>query len=347
MPELPLEVEETARMVRTTALGKSIQSVETAEDAIVFSDVTHEEFAKEITGRKVVNVGRYGKVFYIELDGAGRVPVLHLGMTGAVQVKGVPPIFYKEGKRKASTEWPPKFMKFVLHLSDETDTVAQLAFLDPRRLGRIRLCASPMNDPPISTLGFDPILSMPSLDEFTPMVIKRKCPIKALLLDQTFSAGIGNWVADEVLYHARIHPEQRCATLMPDQLFELHKQIQLVCQTAVEAHADDSKFPENWLFKHRWGKGKKEKHTLKLPSGEPATIRWITVGGRTSAYVVELQKLTPRLKGDDAQEDDEPADSDLTPLSDEATIIATVGKKRKAKPSSSRTRGSKRRAKAS
>jgi len=193
-------------------------------------------------------------------------------------------------------------MKFILHLSGETDVVAQLAFLDPRRLGRIRLCASPMTEPPISTLGFDPILTMPSLDEFKPMVTKRRCPIKALLLDQTFSAGIGNWVADEVLYHARIHPEQCCDTLMADQLSELHMQIQHVCKTAVGAHADDSRFPSEWLFKHRWGKGKKEKHTLKLPSGEPATIKWITVGGRTSAYVTELQKLGSSINKEDLQE---------------------------------------------
>jgi len=66
-----------------------------------------------------------------------------------------------------------------------------------------------------------------------------------------------------------------------------------VCKTATSVNADDSLFPENWLFKHRWGKGKKKKaqHILSLPSGDPATIKWVTVGGRTSAYVVELQKL--------------------------------------------------------
>jgi len=75
-----------------------------------------------------------------------------------------------------------------------------------RRLGRIRLCKSPRTEPPISELGFDPILSMPSLDEFPSMVRRSwSCPINALLLDQSFSAGVGNWVADEILYNARIH----------------------------------------------------------------------------------------------------------------------------------------------
>jgi formamidopyrimidine-DNA glycosylase len=67
--------------------------------------------------------------------------------------------------------------------------------MDARRLGRIRLRSDPLAEPPISELGFDPILSMPSLEEFTALVQKRSCPIKALLLDQSFSAGVGNWVA--------------------------------------------------------------------------------------------------------------------------------------------------------
>jgi len=67
--------------------------------------------------------------------------------------------------------------------------------MDARRLARIRLCASPTKEPPISELGFDPILSMPALDDFSALVKRRTAPIKALLLDQSFSAGVGNWVA--------------------------------------------------------------------------------------------------------------------------------------------------------
>lgn len=225
------------------------------------------------------------------------MPVLHFGMTGMLQVKGELAMYYKETPKSVSTDWPPRFMKFILHLSDsETGVTTQLAFLDARRLGRIRLCASPLMEQPISALGFDPILSMPSIEQFKPLVLKRSCPIKALLLDQSFSAGVGNWVADEILYHARLHPEERANTLSEKQLLALHQQTRSVCEIAVSVDADDTQFPENWLFKHRWGKGKKAAHDLKLPSGESATIKWITVGGRTSAYVVELQTLTKPMK---------------------------------------------------
>lgn len=76
-----------------------------------------------------------------------------------------------------------------------TEPATELAFIDPRRLARIRLAREPLNEPPISELGFDPILSMPDFEDFAALVRKRKCPVKALLLDQSFSAGVGNWVA--------------------------------------------------------------------------------------------------------------------------------------------------------
>jgi formamidopyrimidine-DNA glycosylase len=109
---------------------------------------------------------------------------------------------------------------------------------------------------------------MPSLDEFQEKVLKRGCPIKALLLDQSFSAGVGNWIAgkrkqmasitkligiiDEVLFHSAIHPEQVAKTLTPDQMASLHHNIVYVCQTAVDVNADSEKFPSHWLFNHRW-----------------------------------------------------------------------------------------------
>lgn len=90
----------------------------------------------------------------------------------------------------------PPSLQFILHIEDEqAGETVEVAFLDARRLGRIRLVKSPMTEPPISTLGFDPILSMPSLEDYKCKVLKRNCPIKALLLDQSFSAGVGNWVA--------------------------------------------------------------------------------------------------------------------------------------------------------
>ncbi|KLO05707.1 AtMMH-1 [Schizopora paradoxa] len=342
MPELP-EVQRATNALKERCCGETITKVEVTEDRIVFADgITHEDFASELTGRKVLDVKRYGKVFYFNLDGEGRSPVLHFGMTGNIHIKGSNPLKYMEGPKKQDAEWPPRFMKFILHLSsDGGKTVdTEVAFIDPRRLARIRLCNKPTEEPPISALGFDPILCMPSLEEFSTQVLKRSCPIKALLLDQSFSAGVGNWVADEILYHARVHPEQRCNTLNEEQVKKLYEKMKYVCETAVSVNAESNKFPTHWLFGHRWGKGKRKEQASKLllESGDAATIKWITVGGRTSAYVVELQKngggtsakRGPRVKQEVIEES-----TTIVEQSTETTISRTTRSKRKVEESSS------------
>lgn len=100
---------------------------------------------------------------------------------------------------------------------------------------------------------------------------------------------------DEIMYDAKIHPEQYSNTLTPAQIKQLHKSIHYVCSFAVDNLADSSKFPEEWLFKHRWGKGKKDSSTT-LPNG--SKFVYLTVGGRTSCVVPSVQKKTGPVAGD-------------------------------------------------
>ena len=103
------------------------------------------------------------------------------------------------------------------------------------------------------------------------------------------ASGILIVFSDELLYNARIHPEQYSNTLSDDQITQLHKSLHYVCDLAVETLADSSKFPKEWLFKHRWQKGKKDA-TMKLADG--TKFVYLTVGGRTSAVVPSVQKKT-------------------------------------------------------
>ena len=105
-----------------------------------------------------------------------------------------------------STEprWPPGFTK--LRLAFE---VASSSIADGRRLGRIRLRQDPATEPPIAGLGFDALRGLPGAGRFRELARERAAPVKALLLDQSFAAGVGNWIADEVLYQARIAPRRR------------------------------------------------------------------------------------------------------------------------------------------
>lgn len=97
---------------------------------------------------------------------------------------------------------------------------------------------------------------------------------------------------DEILFQAAIHPAERSNLLTTSQLAEVHKQIKIVINKAVEVNADHSKFPSHWLFKYRWGKGRRnEPATFTLPDGTLATVIHQTVGGRTSAIVESVQKI--------------------------------------------------------
>ena len=113
---------------------------------------------------------------------------------------------------------------------------------------------------------------------------RRKAPIKALLLDQRILSGIGNWIADEALYHARIAPARTASSLSSAELSALRRAIHYVVKTAVDAGADETRYPKGWMFHHRWGGAR---GVEKI--GGKHIVR-DTVGGRTTAWVPGLQK---------------------------------------------------------
>ena len=99
--------------------------------------------------------------------------------------------------------------------------------------------------------------------------------------------GIGNWVADEVLYMSRIHPATAASALSADQVKALRAAIVNVCKTACDANADADQFPATWLFHHRWAK--MTTGSIASPIGR---IHFDTIGGRTTAFLPDVQKKT-------------------------------------------------------
>ena len=225
---------------------------------------------------------------------------MHFGMTGWVHIKGEKTAYtnyYKKMKEADMDLWPPKFWKF--QVTTEESPAVEVAFTDPRRFGRVRLIECPGNDirkhSPLKENGPDPVND---LDVFTEAYLRNKMharhvPIKALLLDQAMISGVGNWVADETLYQAKLHPEQYCDEFSDAEIAKLYESIRYVCQTAVDKLGDSDEFPEHWLFNYRWGKGTKGAGTIKLPNGEK--LSFITVGGRTSCYAPSVQKKTGKV----------------------------------------------------
>ncbi|KAI8089240.1 AtMMH-1 [Halteromyces radiatus] len=283
MPEIA-EVEHARRQCHKHCLSRKITSVETVPDELIFVNNTSDQFASILEGRTVVDTKRWGKYFILLFDQEPHL-VAHFGMTGDIKFK----------HEKSKEEWPPRFWKTIItfgkaagHQEGDEETIV-MAFCDARRLGRLRLVfGDPLTSLPISKLGFDPLHNLPSIDDFFTMVIKRAVPVKALLLDQAFSAGVGNWIADEILYHSRLHPAQYSNSLTKKECETLREQMEEVCRIAVESEADESLLPANWLMTYRWNKGK-GKGAGVLPNGHK--LDFITVGGRTSAYAPSLQKL--------------------------------------------------------
>lgn len=265
MPELP-EVETARRDVVRAARGGVIRDVLTVEDSIVYDGVTPVAVAKALTGRRFIDMHRRGKHLWMELD-RRPWPLFHFGMTGWLHV-------YRNAHER------PRFWKIEMVF----DNGVRVALRDPRRLGRIRLRNDPAGEPPISLLGFDPVHDLPGAAFFRDELGRRKAPVKAVLLDQSFSAGVGNWIADEVLYQSGIDPQRRACDLGAQEVKKLRANLKKIVDYAVSVGSDDTKFPKTWLFHYRWGK------TKNAVDGRGRTISFGTVGGRTTAWVPTVQK---------------------------------------------------------
>ncbi|KAL8929956.1 MAG: hypothetical protein Q9208_001100 [Pyrenodesmia sp. 3 TL-2023] len=293
-------------------VGKTLLFVRAQHDENVFGKVgtSAAEVEKALAGKKVVGAKQQGKYFWLVMSSPPH-PLFHFGMTGWWKIRNLETAYYKPTK-PSEPAWPPKYWKVLLGIdascSDLSDTTH--AFVDSRRFGRIRLVDCPAeemrNVSPLKENGPDPVVDRDVLTEewLVQKLQSKHVPVKALLLDQANISGIGNWVGDELLYDAKVHPEQYSNTLTPAQMTQLHKSIHYVCSTAVELRAESDKFPEHWLFKWRWGKGKKDDPKM-LPNGE--RIKFLTVGGRTSAIVPSVQKKTGEVAKDvDGEVEEEP-----------------------------------------
>ncbi len=98
--------------------------------------------------------------------------------------------------------------------------------------------------------------------------------------------GIGNWMADEILWRAAIHPKQAAGSLTVAQTKALYREIRWVCREAMKIIGKNfSDPPDSWLFNHRWEKGGTCPRT-------GAKLQHATIGGRTTCWSPARQKLT-------------------------------------------------------
>jgi len=193
---------------------------------------------------------------------------VHLGMTGELRLE---PADYE----------PNRHDHLVLHQAKHS-----LVFEDPRIFGRVLFAQSPQAPDWWAKLPPD-LLSSAFTVEALNIFLKRRAraPLKAVLLMQERFPGIGNWMADEILWRAAIHPRQPAGSLNPAKTKVLYREIHFVCREALRIIGKDwSDPPKSWLFLHRWKKGGTCPRT-------GAKLQHATIGGRTTCWSPARQKL--------------------------------------------------------
>jgi len=273
VPELP-EVETYRRFIDEVAVGQTITGLE-VRDAQVLA-VPEDELRAALLGRTITGTGRLGKNCFLELDN-GRLLVLHFGMTGDIGA------FRDEADA-------PRFTRVAWQLADSG---LSLAFIDPRKFGRIRLADSVEAYQKAKKLGPDALLITTA--ELHHKLGRRRVFVKPLLLDQSLTAGLGNWIVDEVLFQAKVHPERLGNSISEAESVALHAAIQLVLTTAIQHEAHYRHFPKSFLIHAReWDDSAtpgSDAHTF-CPRHPQVKIDKFYVGGRAT-YTCPKCQPTP------------------------------------------------------
>ncbi|GAA4348909.1 Fpg/Nei family DNA glycosylase [Angustibacter luteus] len=227
MPELP-EVESARAVIAELALGRRIVDV---DDTDTYECRPHRpgDIRAAMVGRRLTAAHRRGKTMWCETSGAGRSrtpgPVLglHLGMSGKI-VAVAPDGQENDGGdywQRGREQGDQRFTRFALSFADG----GGLLLVDPRRLGRVRL------DPDVEGLG--PDAAEVTWEEFRALLSRGTAPVKARLLDQNALAGVGNLLADQLLWHARVDPRRPVDSLTRPQVRRLYEAVHATIAEAV------------------------------------------------------------------------------------------------------------------
>ncbi len=264
MPELA-EVE-YYRKRWDPGLGRTVLSVEIQARKRVFRDATVIPLARALAGQTLQSSRASGKQMLFEFSGGFWLGI-HLGMTGKLRMD--PP---------GSTAGPHDH--FVARQASGT-----LVFEDPRQFGRLRCDQLP--EPPAWWIAMaPPVLSKSFSTERVREFFqrRRRTPVKAALLMQERFPGIGNWMADEILWRSRISPTRLCQTLSASETRRIWRNTRFVSRAALRIIGRDfSDPPASWLFQHRWKAG-------GLCPRDGARLERKEVVGRTTCWCVVCQK---------------------------------------------------------
>ncbi|MFN7138151.1 MAG: Fpg/Nei family DNA glycosylase [Limisphaerales bacterium] len=264
MPELA-EVE-YYRKQWDCGLQNKVQQVHLHPTKRIFRRTDTSALSAGLSGATLLGSEAHGKQMLFRFSGGAWIG-LHLGMSGKLRVE-------------SSGFEPAKHDHFALRQARQT-----LVFSDPRQFGRVLFHSG--KDEPSWWRDLPPRINS---TEFTYSLFKefirrhRKAPIKAVLLLQERFPGVGNWMADEILWQSNVHPGKPPSTLNSAESKRIFENTIFVCAEALKTIGKDfSDPPPAWLFQHRWRKG------AACPRCE-AKLSHTTIGGRTSCWCKKCQR---------------------------------------------------------
>lgn len=235
MPELP-EVETVRRSLTEFVRGRTVTEV-SVRDATVLRGQKIDDFREALLGQTLPEPRRHGKLMYFPFK--DRSLIVHLGMTGQLTVRLTDRAdteftrHQKTGLQRTLQHPPDKHT----HISIGLDDGSVLHYRDIRKFGRVYSVPESQRDDIISRfkLGADPLESLFDIQYLWSGINKRRAPIKAVLLDQKFIAGLGNIYVDEALYKAGIRPGRGAYRVKKRESSALHVCIKQVLIKGIEA----------------------------------------------------------------------------------------------------------------
>jgi formamidopyrimidine-DNA glycosylase len=271
MPELA-EVE-FYRKQWDAGRNQKIVSVHLNDEKRVFRGINPAALRQALTGARLLHSQAHGKQMLFRFSRNAWVGV-HLGMTGKLQTVPARPAAFP----------PNRHDHLVLRLPKQS-----LVFSDPRQFGRVLFYVGPGAPPWWRRLPpalLDGGFTLALLEQF--LGRHRAAPLKAVLLLQAGFPGIGNWMADEILWQSGLHPLRPAGALRREAIRKLHRTVKSVARTALRTvGVDYGDLPRSWLFDRRWKRGE------KCPK-DGAPLRRATVGGRTTCWCPKCQKEDSR-----------------------------------------------------
>lgn len=260
MPELP-EVHGYKVYIDSTCLHKKIIAIDCRDTKLLKQP--KKDFEKYLIGEELTGTRRIGKYLFVETTG-NKILVIHFGMTGR-------PNYYKDEDDR------PKFGHIVLTFQNGF----HFAFENKRKFGWFDLIDS-IEDYKANHNLSDDARDL-KLKDFKISLSTRKTHIKKILLDQSIAAGVGNWMADEILYQAKMHPKKKVEDMTDQDIKQVFDAMKKVIETAIQHDAHYSDFPKDFLMHFR-----KEGATCHHTGAE---IEKIKLGGRATYFSPKWQMV--------------------------------------------------------